>query len=1347
MEKKNMNKNIVKNWTIYLIFAVLLVLSSCSNFLSFEENETNKTVVQNDKCTITVSSDFSESEGLFSRAAFPNFVLSSETLYFAEISYTSASSEKWLGEDSVCETAVAIKNNYSDEIRFVFCVPQETASYTFTLYACPKQTESQISAVKNSAFAQGTTTVLLSAGQKSLSSSLKIKLKPQESSGTGSVNLPLSFDSALGILAAKVNVTKDGVSDSSGNNYGFKIEVSGSGATLSAEKVQVGTYLAIMKFYKSTTDFSSSNEVAVNSAVQQVSVYSGMETDCWFVDGKKHGTTDADGTFTPSALELTKYDFAELYVLGSDAASGETDGKLVFYNQEHFGNSIPTITNVNDGDGSMTNPFATVQKAVDKITAVGDTSKKYTIYVDGTITADSSADFTEDSAINDKTFIYIKSSNKLDLTIKGFSKYSKAVLDANQKDGNLNGNVLTVNASNANITLENLTITGGSRSATGGGIYANGNLTLKNCTVTKNKSNNAGGGISFSGKELLLESTSVTYNESSSNGGGIDATGKVTISGSEILNNSASENGGGIYFGNGEKTISTTTINLNSAVYGGGIYMQDGTLNLENGAVIGEELDPNNSANDISKVATSTDFGNKSTDTSYSRTGAGLYVLAGTVNMSEGAYICKNYTSSYGGGVYVSQNGTFNMSGGVIGWNFSRMGGGIIADGADVSSSNYSVLNISGTAKICYNKAGFTSAQGCTGRGAGIFACGDLNVSEKAEIFGNYAEQSGAGIHSEKKLVMTGGSAHDNEAGTDGAGIYIYNGEVELSTCTINANKAVKNGGAIYASSGSSSRITVKIGKENSSDDVLIEKNSANRGGAFYGQNNADFVMNAGKVFENYSTGNDSGNGGGAMFIWGGNSNYSTFTMNGGVISGNMAKNGGAGGAVHIDHGSGGMASFIMTGGLLSGNKATDENGTGSKPGGAIYLKNGGQIKLGGSAVIDVEDDGNDVWLAEKSIDNKEISVKITGRLTPGNNAAAKNSKYTVRITPENYKVERTLITADSGVTLKDEVGKFCVTDTESIGWYITTAGYLSKPTSISSFSDVLPDFNKYQKLTVSSGDEMGKLADWVDAGNNMEGVAFTLMNDVTIDSMIGDIGKNFNGSFDGNGKTITSNGGLNSIFGFVNGGEIKNVISEGTFLKAGIACYLLNGIIENCKNNATIINSSNHGGGFVGQLQYDSKIKNCINNGNVTGGGDIGGFAGNTFEGSSILNCINLGKIEYTGSGGDVGGIVGNNQKGVIDNCVNVGQITGAGDVGAIVGENDNGDIKKAYYLSGSASSKFGSSFDSSLKTQYTLTVEGTTSNNLIELLNAWVNANSSDTEQYLEWKIVGDNPSLVYE
>ena len=1364
-----MNRN--ANTIFGFVAAAVLILSGCINNVDTETGGNSN--VPDGKCSLTVDSGFS------ARAAFPSS-LAADMVYAAEISYSSSGAKKWLGADSLENSPAVLRNSpsASGEIRFVFCAPEESAEYTITVFACPAGTSVGSAAdVENAAAASGQAEFRLKAGQKALETPVKVSLSPvtnKTASGKGKVNLPLSFDPALRIVAAEVNVTKDGVSDSGENNYGFKIEVSGNSATLSAESAPAGTYLAIMKFYNST-----STEVAVNSAVQQVSVYPGMTTDCWFIDGKKHGTTAADGTFKPSALELTKYDFTELYVCGTDGG-GESGGKRSFYVSSNFDSSVPDASDT-AGDGSMAKPFATVQKAVDTIAVSGDTSKKYTIYVDGTVEP-----LYADTDFGDSgTFISISigtTASNLDLTIKGLSADSRAVLNAKQKDRN-HGRVLT--SENTSLTLENLKITGGKQNDFGGIYIKSGNLTLKNCVVTKNESSNGGGGIHFDGKNLIVEGSEISGNKgdpggicvaegsaktkiekskiidnsASSGGGGLKLAGTSTIEGCDISGNKAESSTGGVGGGlilsidNKSCKIKNSVINDNTAGgSGGGIYMIDGELILGSGAVIGKKLDPDVAENNISKVATSTDFGNKSTDTSYSRVGAGLYVRYGTVNMSEGAYICKNYTSSYGGGVYVSPEGKFNMSGGVIGWNFSRMGGGIIADGADDDSSNYSVLNISGKAKICYNKAGFTSVQGCTGRGAGIFACGDLNISGNAEIFGNYAEKSGAGIHSEKKLVMTGGSAHDNEAGTDGAGIYIYSGKAELSSCTIKANKAGGNGGAIYANN-ENSRIIVKIGEEDSSDDdVLIEKNSANRGGAFYGANNADFVMNVGKVSENYSTGINPGNGGGAMFIWGGDSNYSTFTMNGGVISGNMAKNGGAGGAVHIDHGSGGMAAFIMTGGLLSGNKAADENGTGSNLGGAIYVKNGGQIKLGGSAVIEVKDDGNDIWLAEKSLDNKEISVKITGKLAPGNNATAGNQKYTARITPQTYTVGKELITADSGVTLDDEVGKFCVTgNAESAEWFITSEGKLSKPAAISSLLSS-PDFSIYPKLTVSSDDEINKLAELVNAGNTMEGVTITLQNDVTLGSMIGSSGKRFCGTFDGNGKTITSTAGLNSIFYHVEYGRIKNVISKGEFLNAGIAYYCNYGIIENCKNNARISESDGCGGGIVGQLIYDSKIKNCINNGYVTGIGDIGGIAGQTFEGSSILNCINLGEIKNTntGSGADTGGIVGNDNASssfAINNCVNVGTVAGNGDVDAIIGGLNKAVIKNSYYLSGSASSRFGSSFDSSFKTTRTLTVEGTTSNNLIDLLNAWVDVkNSSGEEQYLSWDIVDGNPSLVY-
>lgn len=1417
-----MNRN--ANTIFGFVAAAVLIFSGCINNVDTETGGNSN--VPDGKCSLTVDSGFS------ARAAFPSS-LAADMVYAAEISYSSSGAKKWLGADSLENSPAVLRNSpsASGEIRFVFCAPEESAEYTITVFACPAGTSVGSAAdVENAAAASGQAEFSLKAGQKALETPVKVSLSPVTNktvSGKGKVDLPLSFDFALGIVAAKVNVTKDGVSDSGGNNYGFKIEVSGNSATLSAESTPAGTYLAIMKFYNSTADFLSSTEVAVNSAVQQVSVYPGMTTDCWFIDGKKHGTTEADGTFTPSALELTKYDFTELYVCGKDGG-GESGGKRSFYVSSNFGSSVLNAIDT-DGDGSMAKPFATVQKAVDTIAAFGDTSKKYTIYVDGTVEplyADTDFGVSE-------TFISIgTTASNLDLTIKGLSADARAVLNAKQKDRRY-GRVLT--SENTSLTLENLKITGGKVNNFGGIYIKSGNLTLKNCVVTKNKSSNGGGGIHFNGENLIVENSEISGNNGNlggicveedsaktkiekskiidnvaRSGGGLDLAGESTIEDCEITGNKAESSGGGLIlaFYNKSCRIKNSVINNNTAgESGGGIYMIAGELRLESGAVIGDKLDPDVAENDISEVATDKKYGNRSTKKLTSDTGtdfdvgAGIFVAGGKVYMYEDSYICRNYTECSGGGVFIKDGAEFFMYGGVVGWNRSNFGGGILCEGR---------LGILYSSRICYNKVSTQLVQGFCGRGAGIAVNGENGsaqavIQDRTKIFGNSAVRDansstntdalGAGIYSSGPLTIKGEiQIYDNYTDSDGAAIGIEGGTATLSGCKIYSNSAGRNGGAIFIKTinqAAEAKLTIKenvaidlnsadtnkdgvgdggaiyattdtinasgkcsyvyIGEDGNTENIVITGNNANRGGAFYGADNARFVMNAGKVSENYSTGSNSGDGGGAMFIWGSQSNYSTFTMNGGVISGNRAKNGGAGGAVHIDHGSGGKAAFIMKGGLLSRNKATDENGNGSKLGGAIYVKNGGQIKLGGSAVIAVSEESdscNDIYLGINEKTSVQQKITITGELTPGNNV-----KYTARITPETYNIGTFLITAEGGVTLKDEVGKFCVTgNAVSDEWFITTEGKLSKPAAISSLQSS-PDFSIYPKLTVSSDDEINKLAELVNAGNTMEGVTITLQNDVTLGSMIGSYGKRFCGTFDGNGKTITSTAGLNSIFYHVEYGRIKNVISKGEFLNAGIAYYCNYGIIENCKNNARISESDGCGGGIVGQLIYDSKIKNCINNGYVTGIGDIGGIAGQTFEGSSILNCINLGEIKNTntGSGADTGGIVGNDNASssfAINNCVNVGTVAGNGDVDAIIGGLNKAVIKNSYYLSGSASSRFGSSFDSSFKTTRTLTVEGTTSNNLIELLNAWVDANnSSGTEQYLSWGSgVDGNPSLVY-
>lgn len=1473
-----MNRN--ANTIFGFVAAAVLILSGCINNVDTETGGNSN--VPDGKCSLTVDSGFS------ARAAFPSS-LAADMVYAAEISYSSSGAKKWLGADSLENSPAVLRNSpsASSEIRFVFCAPEKSAEYTITVFACPAGTSVGSAAdVENAAAASGQAEFSLKAGQKALETPVKVSLSPVTNktvSGNGKVDLPLSFDSALGIVAAKVNVTKDGNSDSSGNNYGFKMEVSGNSAKLSAENAPAGTYLAIMKFNNST-----STEVVVNSAVQQVSVYPGMTTDCWFIDGKKHGTTEADGTFTPSALELTKYDFTELYVCGTDGG-GESDGKRSFYVSSNFGSSVPLANDTYDG--SMAKPFATVQKAVETIAASGDTTKKYTIYVDGTVEP-----LYADTDFNDGTFISIigTTASNLDLTIKGLSADSRAVLNAKQKDRNY-GRVLT--SKNTSLTLENLKITGGKENYYGGIYIESGNLTLKNCIVTKNESSNGGGGIHFNGENLIVENSEISRNNGDTggicvaedsaeteiknssiknnvarSGGGLELAGTSTIEDCEITGNKAESYGGGLIlaFNNKSCKIKNSVINNNTAGgSGGGIYMIGGELRLGSGAVIGVKLDPDEAENDILKVATDKKYGNRSTKKLTSDTntdfdvGAGIFVAGGTVFMYEDSYICRNYTECSGGGVFIKEGGQFFMYGGVVGWNRSNFGGGILCQGR---------LGIHYSSIICYNKVSTQLVQGFCGRGAGIAVDGENSnaqaaIKDNTKIFGNSAvigvnssintDALGAGIYSSGRLVINGEEIqiYNNKTDSDGAAIGIEGGTAMLSGCKISYNSAGRYGGAIFISSvdqnkdaETSETLAIKenvsiysnsatdpnstagdggaiyattntsnaagkccyviIGEDKNTEGIVIEDNNAKRGGAFYGADNARFVMNAGKVSGNYSTRTDEGGGGGAMFLWGGGSNYSTFTMNGGEIIGNMAKKGGAGGAVHIDHETGGKAAFIMTGGLLSGNKATDENGNGSKLGGAIYVKKGGQIKLGGSAVVAVSegnDNCNDIWLATGK------TITVTDKLTPGNNAAAGNPKYTARITPQTYNVGTSLITAEVGVTLKDEVVKFCVTgNNDSDEWFITTEGNLSKPVAISSLSSS-PDFSIYPKLTVSSGDEMNKLSGFVNNDNNMAGTTVTLLNDITLGSdfqKIGNTDKPFSGTFDGNGKTINSGtASLWTIFYQVTGGTIKNLTSSGKFSMSGIVANLSNnGLIENCTNTATVTSDTYSPLGGVCAKMEGSIIDRCVNKGSVNikksgtfislGGicgsatgviknstnyasvvyteeksNDscyIGGILGTTKIDASIdtelYNCINIGDVsgnEDTTSG--IGGILGDayviSCSVKIQNCVNMGKSSKNAIAGKYFGFGDKNKahIDFTYYLEGSATSDFAwdnpkpKAYSFKKRVDLYMTTELVTigtlpSNDLIDLLNAWVTANNSSGQQYLEWKIVDGNPALSY-
>ncbi|RGW44608.1 hypothetical protein DWV76_02460 [Segatella copri] len=175
--------------------------------------------------------------------------------------------------------------------------------------------------------------------------------------------------------------------------------------------------------------------------------------------------------------------------------------------------------------------------------------------------------------------------------------------------------------------------------------------------------------------------------------------------------------------------------------------------------------------------------------------------------------------------------------------------------------------------------------------------------------------------------------------------------------------------------------------------------------------------------------------------------------------------------------------------------------------------------------------------------------------------------------------------------------------------------------------------------------------------------------------------GNKYQGTFDGNGKTISNlyiiNAASSSVgfFGYAEKGSFKNITFDNAKVKSTVDHYtgILAGFGELCiiENIKTLANCSVEGkngvGGIAGMASGD--IGNCENHAMVNGANGVGGIVGDyRGSGKSIISCANYGVV--TGTGNCVGGIAGGYGSGTIQNCANYGDITGADIVGNLIGD-----------------------------------------------------------------------------
>ena len=177
----------------------------------------------------------------------------------------------------------------------------------------------------------------------------------------------------------------------------------------------------------------------------------------------------------------------------------------------------------------------------------------------------------------------------------------------------------------------------------------------------------------------------------------------------------------------------------------------------------------------------------------------------------------------------------------------------------------------------------------------------------------------------------------------------------------------------------------------------------------------------------------------------------------------------------------------------------------------------------------------------------------------------------------------------------------------------------------------------------------------------------------------IGNYSKQYQGMFDGNGKTIrnlfiSSTSNEIGFFGYAADCRIKNITFDNAKVKGNdnsstgiLAGYAGSCVIENIKTTGNCSVEGNYEtGGIAGRA--NGNISNCENHAIVNGFYYVGGIVGICFDsGNSITSCANYGEI--TGTEDFVGGIIGYFGEGSLQNSANNGNISGNARVGNLIG------------------------------------------------------------------------------
>ena len=313
-------------------------------------------------------------------------------------------------------------------------------------------------------------------------------------------------------------------------------------------------------------------------------------------------------------------------------------------------------------------------------------------------------------------------------------------------------------------------------------VLEGGNLTLTN---------------SVEGAGAVIGGCDVYY------GGGVyvNEGGAFTMAGGTIFANSANR-GGGVYVDGGTIEISGGEISGNTAYgNGGGVYVTGSAFTISGGKISGNVVGP--SSGTIGGGGVYVHSSSNSDRSTFTMTGG---EISGNVVYASGS------TDVYGGGgVYVNENGTFAMSGGLIISNSVQSSGRAYGGGVCLK-------NIIGTGTMTGGTISGNFVD-TTGDGNNIYAAGGGMFVNKCaftmsggEISGNWSSKNGGGVAVGGigyAFVMTGGEISGNTAKClgwyncyGGGGVYVNNSATFAMTNSVVSGNVASKGGGVYVNVG-----------------------------------------------------------------------------------------------------------------------------------------------------------------------------------------------------------------------------------------------------------------------------------------------------------------------------------------------------------------------------------------------------------------------------------------------------------------------------------------------------------------------------------------------------------------